>query len=77
MTTSTAQAATMSVTERAATEAYAADLRAEFGRNVKVMNGARTFRNLEAYKRWYGISRETYRELAEVEVALITGILPF
>jgi hypothetical protein len=69
--------AAMSQEERAATEAYAADLRQEFRRNVAVMEGARTFRNLTTYHQAYRTSRNVYQEIAEVEFALATGVLPF
>lgn len=66
----------MDLTEYKSTEAYASRLRKDFHEQAEVMRAAKVFGNVKVYLRCVERIRELYRELAEVEVALMTGILP-
>lgn len=67
----------MDAQDRAATEAYLADLEREFRENAEVMRTAKSARWVGRYAQCVEKSRTLYREISEVEFALASGILPF
>ena len=67
---------TMEPADRSATEAYGRELRAEFRENARNMQAATVFANVAAYLACVEKCRELYREISEVEVALMRGLLP-
>jgi hypothetical protein len=67
----------MTAEERAATEAYKADLTKQFDQNVVVMGRAGAEGDIDRYNECVAEARILYREIAEAEHALATGTLPF
>ena len=67
---------TMTPEERAATEAFHADLLEQFKANATAMWKAREAGEETQYAETFEETRRLYREIREVEVVLATGILP-
>lgn len=67
----------MSTMERAATEAFHADLLAQFRVNAKDMWAAKGAGDETRYTETVDETRRLYREIREVEHVLATGVLPF
>lgn len=67
----------MTPVDRAATEAYLAELEKEFRENTAEMWTAKGNGDDDEYRRAVDTNRRLYREIAEVEFALRTGFLPF
>lgn len=67
----------MTPDERAATEAFRADLLDQWKANRKVMNDAKESADIDRYNESVEEASRIYRDIKEAEFALDNGVLPF